>query len=814
MRKIHIIFTIALLLIISILACKKEEQSLLQASWTSKDPISIPLNNRKHQLELENLAPNPSFESGKLFYEKSNLKTFDIDGWKKIGNNIEWVNKQNVDYNSFEVFDGNHSVKIHREIADETEKTGEGIMSDFIKVIPGNYSLKLFLKLENIHSYMDRLGVKMYDAVNIRLKYYDKNKIEIEAKEFNPFTQKHIDNTFKSLSFANYWNIDNLDWCEIHGKTASFPYFNGDIPDHARYIKIFIGLKGTGTMWIDNIDFRYTDQNFTLLERLTPYFDSSFTAYEKLIPIPKQVIKKESFEFYNPGNRKLPVIVIPNNADKHLITLAKALSVKLQSIIAQTDSVKSNVEIVKNFNINQINDFSFVISIGENPLYNYYKNSLPDTILNDNIDSYYIKSDNEIDNLIFINGQGSESLYNGLYTFNQLLDETKPIFYKADIVDYPDFLQRSFLIHDYKKSEKELKQNLDLFREYKLNVPYFELYQDNLKHYPFSEIQEIAEWENGINLMIKLEATDSLPSENSLSNKIPKSVKSVLISQNINENLLNPDNTVFSKLKNESFYQLEKCINIINRKNKSVNILFAPPFNSLELIDYSKGQSVFYFNNLRNAISRDLSIVWTGDSYCSNSIDYPELNRMYNLIHDYPILLDNSLFTSDLRFKTKNIQNYYAGKIRVLSLFEPYNMNTYNNFYLHNRARKVILNINSLSESGTLRVLTAANYYWNVKDYNPDKTLWIVLNRLYGRETAIKLLKFNDAVFGIKEICRKIESNGLHHKNVRIAKSFKNSLIKYYDLLEKDLDNARMLEEIRTVKADVLEKINNALSDN
>ena len=87
------------------------------------------------------------------------------------------------------------------------------------------------MKLGNIRSYKYRLGVKMHDAVNIRLKYYDKNKIEIEAKEFNPFTKKHIDNTFKSLSFANYWNIDSLDWCEVHGKTASYPYFNGDIPD-------------------------------------------------------------------------------------------------------------------------------------------------------------------------------------------------------------------------------------------------------------------------------------------------------------------------------------------------------------------------------------------------------------------------------------------------------------------------------------------------------------------------------------------------------------------------------------------------------
>jgi hypothetical protein len=77
-----------------------------------------------------------------------------------------------------------------------------------------------------------------------------------------PFKGQKIDNSFKSLSFANYDHIKEFDWGRIIGKSHSFPFSEGDIPDDARYIRIFIGLKGTGTMWIDDVDFHYTRANF------------------------------------------------------------------------------------------------------------------------------------------------------------------------------------------------------------------------------------------------------------------------------------------------------------------------------------------------------------------------------------------------------------------------------------------------------------------------------------------------------------------------------------------------------------------------
>lgn len=143
MRSIFKLTCLIILVLSGFTSCKKKEQTRFQTSWSSKDPIAIPFNTRLNQQMLGNLVLNSSFESGKLFYEEKDIKTFAIDGWSVVGNHVEWVDKQNIEYKFYEVADGNHAVKVHRENADETEKLGEGIVSDYIKVIP-----KLFFEIK------------------------------------------------------------------------------------------------------------------------------------------------------------------------------------------------------------------------------------------------------------------------------------------------------------------------------------------------------------------------------------------------------------------------------------------------------------------------------------------------------------------------------------------------------------------------------------------------------------------------------------------------------------------------------------------
>ncbi len=436
LKRINLISLIVIIFSIAFLGCKKEDQTRLQANWSANDPILIPQNIRINERNLGNLVKNPSFETGKVYYEKGNLKSYDITGWKKVGHNIKWVISENGDFSSDEVYEGTHAIKIERNIADETEPIGEGIISDFIKVIPGNYSLKFFLRLENVCPNQARIGTKMYDAVNIRLQFFDKNKIEINGDKLDAFRNKKIDNTFKSLTLSNFWQIEKFGWGEIHGKTAHYPFYDGDIPDEARYVKIYIGLKGTGKMWIDNVDFRYTDKNFTMLERLKPYFDSSYLVYDLVFPQPKQLFKKSQIEFFNKSQNLYPIILIPDNASTQVKESAQEIKKLLISIIKTSDnSISPKVEIVKN--LNEIKDNQFVVSIGNSSLYEKFKTNLPDTILTNRKSAYYNFQPESDKNMVIINASNDAFIY-AIQTFKQLIDKKGLNYYSANIIDYPD----------------------------------------------------------------------------------------------------------------------------------------------------------------------------------------------------------------------------------------------------------------------------------------------------------------------------------------------------------------------------------------
>ena len=90
------------------------------------------------------------------------------------------------------------------------------------------------------------------------------------------------------------------------------------------------------------------------------------------------------------------------------------------------------------------------------------------------------------------------------------------------------------------------------------------------------------------------------------------------------------------------------------------------------------------------------------------------------------------------------IRSYYAGKLRVLSLFEPYQLHAYNDFYEQSGNKKILLNVGQLSACKAIRVMTAADYFWNTSEYNADKALWIVITSY-----SIHYTKLYEAVYFI-----------------------------------------------------------------
>ncbi|MFO7843285.1 MAG: beta-N-acetylglucosaminidase domain-containing protein [Bacteroidales bacterium] len=823
------------LMIAIVFGCKRKDEVIHnQAAWSSKEPTAIPIAQRKNQKRSGNLIFNPSFETGKIYYEKSNIKSFDVTGWKKTGENVQWVDIETKKFNQDEVFEGTRAIKIFRTQTDETEELGVGILSDYIKVIPGNYSLSMYLKLENIFPNRARLGTKLHDAVNIRLQFFDKNKIEIPGNEYDPYRHTNIDNGFKSINLTNYWNINQFGWGEINGQSAKFPFVDGDIPDEARYVKIFIGLKGPGTMWIDNVNFEYTGKNFTFLERLKPYFDSSFTTHDLLIPQPKHVKKLIPLPFFEKGT--YPVILIPENPQRKTLWAAQKIKSAFDDIFTRSlkDYSSEEVRIITNISRNNFDSKPFIVSLGKTNLYKAYKKSLSDSLILKKEQGYFITQLKEAPNIVFLYGFDNDGNYNAAQTFNQLIKIKDFMYHSAEIIDYPDFTQRSFLLHEFNGTVDQLTKNLQFFADHKLNHVYFEVYENMTEYYPFEQvIPDIFVGQTSIMVdLLEFNGSDNFDVDYKLNHELsrrkntliahkiatlsPPSLNNILIKGDYLQsyNSTNPEWIKFNTNENLSLTLQDYHSDLLNTLDKKIkaDIEFLSPWSRLDYINLGMGQAEFFYRDLMKNISENIPIYWTGGSYCSPSIDYAEWFRMSKLIKANPVLFDNSLNYSLLRYSTPEAKSYYAGKLRVLSIFEPLKADYSENFHQMNNSGKVILNIDSLTQINALKAITAADYYWNTGSYNADKTIWKALVKYYGTENAQNLIYFNDAYFGLLELCQKIKNNGVHNKNFRFAAKFLEDLNYYNNLLEKDLADEELLHELIQLKKELVNEYKTVLS--
>ena len=450
--------------------CKKSgDQDEQRFNWSTEAPLTIPFKTRLQRFDKGNLIRNYSFETGRTFALDTSRISFVIDGWQQVGQHVQWVDTRNDSlFSQNEAFSGYRSVKIIRNNAYETDEQGDGIMSDFIKVIPGNYSLSFFTKLENIYPVKTRLGIKMFDAVDVRLLYFDRNKIEISPKQKFPQIDQSVNISFKSLSLANYTHIQSFGWGKIIGKSEHFPFPDGDIPSQAHYVRIFIGLKGKGTMWIDSVSFSYSGRNFSVNERMQVYTDTAYKLNEAIVPTPKKYQKLESVVFQSPGMQpeQQPLIIVPAHpdalTDKAARLLQNALRIPGKRIIKESDQ-------------SQIEKSRLVFSLGETDLQKQFQLRLPENAIRQYPQGYYIHTTGEMPNLVFLGGSNSMAIYYAALTVLQMIDKKQPVYHNARIIDYPDFTNRYYAVKVLPDSN--IGKQVDFAEElsrYKLNGAFYE----------------------------------------------------------------------------------------------------------------------------------------------------------------------------------------------------------------------------------------------------------------------------------------------------------------------------------------------------
>ncbi len=60
-------------------------------------------------------------------------------------------------------------------------------------------------------------------------------------------------------------------------------------------------------MWVDNVDCRYSKWNFTSLERVRPFIDSTFHKADLVVPTPQEVKNKSEISLKD----KQIVLILP-----------------------------------------------------------------------------------------------------------------------------------------------------------------------------------------------------------------------------------------------------------------------------------------------------------------------------------------------------------------------------------------------------------------------------------------------------------------------------------------------------------------------
>lgn len=722
-------------------------------NWTSTEPLSVNYKARKQKLDNQNLVYNHSFEFGKVKQLDSLTSSIKVDGWELIGSSVSWISLEgdSVLKDTGQVHSGLHSIRIRRRSADETESIGHGVLSDYIKVIPGNYLLTLYLNLKDIKNPKSRLGTKIYDAVDIRIVYYDKNKIQISRKEYSELYKKRIDNSFKGLSFANYSEIDSTGWLHIIGRSHIFPYQDGDLQDDTKFIRIFIGLKGTGVLWVDDVDFRFTRWNFTALERISPYFDTSLSKSDLIVPQPIEVDILESIIYYRPYFKEsFPAILIPSSADKITLNAAVEFEKGIREYLMSVAGIKRAdiPDLIRRGNLLENDNASIVFSLGDNDLFAKYRHKLPLSKIKDRKQAYFIYSIHDPENVVFLYGNSPEANYFAIQAAIQLFDNKRPLYHNANVIDYPFYEERSLFLTkidnyalDYLNGDNHSRFNRiylpaknDITRKILSNG------RDNFSIWIYHELNPGSKDFSGDIEYIK-----------NLIHHHGKNIGGVAflfhspIADGISlETAMNYADTLCKK-KPDS-----KALNSLREfvRLSGIHAEFMPYYSNNLFINSCCPNQEFYEELLDNTRYNNVSCIWSGYDLQSWRIDEADA-YMFRKYCSCPFsFLDFTLYMKDQDMRYFGYDSVFPHKLLTASLFESYENEIVPEIY--EKTEHIILGYDVSDLFDRIRLKTASDFLWNPVSYNPDLSLYKALVSEFGIEISRNILKFNDLYFQIK----------------------------------------------------------------
>jgi len=848
-----------LLILFLLLLFSSFEYSVAQSFYSGINPLSNSLKTRQLYYNKGNLVDNPSFERAKIFKNDSLILNFKLAGWDVIGKNVQLtdIGKSKV-YNQADAFEGVHSIKIVRkyENVKEINNEAEGVLSDFIEVIPANFDFYFDIRLEKIipTHYLDRFQTRIGKNIDIHLQFYDKDKKELSPETYFEYINKKIDNSFKGFAFANYFLIDKFDWARVHGQTWNYPFSEGDLPEGCRYIKIFLGLKCSGTMWVDNIDFRLSRWNFTPLERMDSFFNKKYDLSQLLIPTPQFVSNPKHIELKNKDIR-----IVYQGADspenRRAIELLKKHFDGINGVSIKIDKVETTVPASGGLQIILIKE-SQNLSAGLAAAFAAIRNKNQ---------GYFIRKE---DNKIYLGANNGVGLFYAVTTLSQLIDYKNSIIDCADITDYPDFTGRTAGLMSYQnrwslKQNKELTdsaiekilnqrnkdldqqiKDLDFYAFYKINELYSNasiskrwwLPGDFYKRF-FEKIGErCAQYGGILNSAVQLNpfyhldmeeqvdsVTDSLKNlfsigsdagfekiKNVLKPALDAGAKTVMLGSDDfvpHSGIIRGEYTLFTKPDKEQFVNLADAQSFLANKIKkwldknysNVRLEFIPPQYNNRFIDYGRGSAETYFRDLTSRLDSSVVLVWTGNTIRSLVYDLADIRKATELYNSKPMIFDNTPYARNVEVANGGYPINYPQRSVLCNLFEPFDIQYPKNFstYLDSRYYS---NLGGFGEINKIKYMTFSDFTWNSKNYNPDFSLFKALLQYFGVDNARLLLEFNDVYYQFVASWGQLRIEKEHNPLFKCSEKQKNHA-------EEEIKNMKIaFEAIQPIKNDSLKK--------
>ncbi len=599
------------------------------------------------------------------------------------------------------------------------------------------------------------------------------------------------------------------------GKSHNFNYPEGYVPDEARYVKIFFGLKGVGTMWLDNVDFRYTKSNFTALERMKYLTDTIFSKHNVIIPSPKEIEKYESIIYYESGDnyKSLPKILVPENCAIETSKAAQLLKSRLESLyksLSGDDKNSFRIRIVSRLSAGDLNSSRLIFSVGKNILYRRFREILPVNDIKDKAQAYFIYTNSDISNLIFLAGNNPAGDFYAATTAIQLFDSKKFIFHNAKVIDFPDFENRYYNL-SMQDGINEVFKNISYINKltyYKINGVYLsgDLSVDSIKYRQITE-NISSQYANSDIFNFKILLAPQAFFDYIAYKSDQKTEDERISIININQDKLkNICNTAFNNGASGIVYvpcyiipspinpcqvkRPENYFNICNSLSGNVvtisNILenefdgkdfgIVLPWNNNNLIDDSRGNAEVLLERMISGFSEKIFYFWTGNSSYSLKSDNADLDRMKIYLKEIPVYWDNSVLTISRNMNIPEYYSHYPGKVRLYNIFEPYNDNNIEVIVENIDKEQIFFNGTVNSELDLIKFATIADFSWNTKTYDPDLSLWKILLSRYGLEAAKLLILINDEYFNLKETILNLSSQGHAPKRIKRGESIINNL--------------------------------------